>query len=137
MIISKDECISNVQYLQKLHIGPDFRFSDIGFNFLIGGDGNIYECRGWYIQGAHTSGYNRGSIGIGFIGNFNNKLPNNKQIAAGLALIAQGNELKLLANDYTIFGASQLRNTMSPGNKFMELIKTWPHSSQSSSEYMY
>lgn len=133
MLILKVECIIIVNYLQKLHTGPDFRFSNIGYNFLISGDGNVYECRGWYKQGAHTSGYNRGSIGISIIGNFNNKLPNIKQISDVLTLIAQGNELKILANDYEIFAAAQLKNTISPGYAFMKLIKTWPHSSQLSS----
>lgn len=54
--------------MQKLHLGRDFNFADIGYNFMIGGDGNIYEGRGWHKQGAHTSGYNRGSIGIAYIG---------------------------------------------------------------------
>ncbi|KAL7021204.1 hypothetical protein ACKWTF_011800 [Chironomus riparius] len=127
---TKDECISIVKYIQQLHLSADFKFSDIGYNFLIGGDGNVYEGRSWYKQGAHTAGYNRGSIGIAFIGNFNFKIPNEEQIAAGFALIAKGKTLKIFTNDFTIFGASQLRNTQSPGDALMNLIKTWPHSSQ-------
>ena len=30
------------------------KFSDIGYNFLIGGNGDVYEGRGWDKQGAHT-----------------------------------------------------------------------------------
>lgn len=41
--------------------------------FLIGGDGNVYEGCGWTHEGAHTYGYNKKSIGIGFIGNFESK----------------------------------------------------------------
>ena len=33
-------------------------FDDIGYNFLIGGDGIVYEGRGWNKQGAHTKGNN-------------------------------------------------------------------------------
>ncbi|CAG9799118.1 unnamed protein product [Chironomus riparius] len=128
--LTKDTCLENVQFMQKLHLGPDFKFSDIGYNFIIGGDGNVYEGRGWYKQGAHTSGYNRGSIGIAYIGNFSNKLPNKKQLAAGLALIAEGIKKKIFSSEYEVFGASQLRNTQSPGEEFLTLIKTWPHASQ-------
>lgn len=46
------------------------KWSDIGYNFLVGEDGNVYEGRGWGKTGAHTVGYNSKSVGICFIGNF-------------------------------------------------------------------
>lgn len=42
-------------------------------SFLIGGDGNVYEGAGWHRQGAHTLGYNKISLGIGFIGDYSSK----------------------------------------------------------------
>ena len=36
---------------------------DIGYSFLVGEDGNIYEGRGWNEIGAHTKGYN--DVGLG------------------------------------------------------------------------
>jgi N-acetylmuramoyl-L-alanine amidase len=36
---------------------------DIGYNFLIGEDGNVYEGRGWDEVGDHTFGYNFASLG--------------------------------------------------------------------------
>ena len=42
--------------------------------FLIGGDGNVYEGVGWMKEGAHTYGYNKKSVGLAFIGNFQGKL---------------------------------------------------------------
>lgn len=36
---------------------------DIGYSFMIGEDGNVYEGRGWDEVGAHTYGYN--SVGLG------------------------------------------------------------------------
>ena len=38
---------------------------DIGYNFVIGGDGHVYEGRGWKVVGAHTSGYNKVHVGHG------------------------------------------------------------------------
>jgi len=43
---------------------------DIGYNFLIGEDGNAYEGRGWDYVGAHAPGYNTQSIGICILGHF-------------------------------------------------------------------
>ena len=39
-------------------------WSDIGYSFLIGGDGRVYEGRGWGRVGAHTYGYNSRAYGI-------------------------------------------------------------------------
>lgn len=49
------------------------KFRDIGYNFLIGGDGRIYEGLGFGIRGEHAPRYNSQSIGIAFIGNFQSK----------------------------------------------------------------
>ncbi|XP_044250516.1 peptidoglycan-recognition protein SB2 isoform X2 [Drosophila takahashii] len=48
------------------------KFRDIGYNFLIGGDGRIYEGLGFGVRGEHAPNYNSQSIGIAFIGNFQN-----------------------------------------------------------------
>ena len=45
-------------------------WDDIGYSFLIGGDGPIYEGRGWDKKGAHTYCYNQQGYGIGFIGRY-------------------------------------------------------------------
>jgi N-acetylmuramoyl-L-alanine amidase len=46
------------------------RWPDIGYNFLVGEDGNVYEGRGWDAVGAHAVPYNSNSIGICVIGDF-------------------------------------------------------------------
>ena len=38
-------------------------WADIGYSFLVGEDGNVYEGRGWSLAGAHCIGYNSKSIG--------------------------------------------------------------------------
>ena len=38
--------------------------------FQVGGDGLIYEGRGWNKTGTHTIGFNDRSIGISFIGTY-------------------------------------------------------------------
>ncbi|MFD8636973.1 N-acetylmuramoyl-L-alanine amidase, partial [Streptomyces sp. NPDC059656] len=43
-------------------------WSDIGYNYLVDDTGRIFEGRGWYVQGAHASGWNTSHIGVCFIG---------------------------------------------------------------------
>ena len=51
------------------------KWSDIGYSFLIGGDGKIYEGRGWNKSGAHTQGFNSQGYGVAFIGDFTSTNP--------------------------------------------------------------
>ena len=38
---------------------------DVGYSFMVGEDGNVYEGRGWDQVGAHTYGYNTVGLGKG------------------------------------------------------------------------
>lgn len=128
-------------------------WDDIGYNFLVGGDGDVYEGikltiflishdsqlksskgRGWDKQGAHTKGYNAGSIGIAYIGTFNKKLPNERQLNAGFLIMEEGVNLGKLTPDYKIFAHRQLIASESPGAAFYEIIKTWKHWRNDTSE---
>lgn len=79
------------------------------------------------MQGSHTSGYNKISLGVTFIGNFMNKLPTDVQQAAGMALFEKGIHVGALRSDYNVYGTCQLGNTKSPGSVFYEEIKKWDH----------
>jgi len=69
---TQSSCTSMVKSYQDQHMDVN-GWSDIGYNFVVGGDGNVYEGRGWGKQGAHAPGYNSQSIGICFIGTFTSK----------------------------------------------------------------
>lgn len=66
---SESQCKRIVQQIQNDHI-DNRHFNDIGYNFLIGGDGSVFEGRGWGKHGAHDPKYNARSIGICLLGNF-------------------------------------------------------------------
>lgn len=102
-------------------------WDDIGYNFLVGGDGSVYIGRGWDNQGAHTKNHNANSICIAFLGTFNDNVPPNQQLRAAQLMIEEGVELKKLDSNYKLYGHRQLTSTDSPGNALYEIIKTWPH----------
>lgn len=102
-------------------------WDDIGYNFGIGGDGRIYEGRGFGLVGAHATGWNRKSIGIMFIGNYKDNEPNHKQIAEAFKLIQLAVAENYLTANYTIYGHRQLNGTECPGEKLYNEIKLWPH----------
>lgn len=115
-----------MRYIQNFHIESQ-NFSDIGYNFLVGGDGAVYEGRGWNKQGAHTKGYNVGSVCIAFIGTFTKLEPNSRQLNVAKLLLEEGVRLHKLHKDYKLFGHRQFYATESPGERLFRIIKTWDH----------
>lgn len=124
--LSQAQCVFQVRYIQTFHIESRGWF-DIGYNFLVGGDAEVYIGRGWEKEGSHTLGYNKYSIGISFIGTFIDNLPTKNQLVACKRLIQRGVELGYIKKDYKLLGARQLQTTQSPGTKLFEEIKKWPH----------
>lgn len=106
---------------------------DIAYNFLIGGDGAVYVGRDWDRLGQHTRKHNAKSIGIAFIGKFDEVSPQRCQLVAAQALIAKGVQFNMLAVNYSLYGQRQLMNTNSPGLALFQIIETWPHFSRNES----
>lgn len=78
-------------------------WSDIGYSFLVGGDGRVYEGRGWGTVGAHTRGYNSNGIAISFVGNFMTQKPNQAMLNAAQKLIACGIKMVIFSLPLLIF----------------------------------
>nr|AAY27974.1 peptidoglycan recognition protein 2 precursor [Euprymna scolopes] len=119
-------CSEQMRKIQNFHM-DDRGWFDIGYNYLVGEDGRVYEGRGWNREGAHTKGYNRDAVAISVMGDFSDRLPNKKALDAVNNLIVCGIKQNNITKDYLLYGHRNVRETACPGDKFYELIKTWPH----------
>lgn len=125
-----DKCSERVRRIQTGHIGKKGARSgaeivDIGYNFLIGGDGNVYEGRGWDAMSFHKRP--EGVLGISFIGNFNKHELTDGQIEAAQELLALGVKLEKLSPSYVLIAHNQTIDTDSPGQNVIKVIEKWPH----------
>ncbi|XP_075230296.1 peptidoglycan recognition protein 3-like [Lycorma delicatula] len=120
------ECVNVVKAIQDFHMDGN-KWDDIGYNFLVSGDGDIYIGRGWDKLGSHTKGYNVESVCVTFIGTFTNQLPTLEQVNTAKLLIKIGVILGKIDKDYELYGHRQLISTDSPGAGVYNIIKTWPH----------
>ncbi|KAL4706901.1 hypothetical protein ACJJTC_012360 [Scirpophaga incertulas] len=120
------KCKTQAQNLQSYFM-DQLHYSDMGSSFLVGGNGKIYEGAGWLHEGAHTYGYNKRSIGISFMGNFNNDTPTEAMLQAVKDLLKCGVDNGHLTADYHLVGHKQLIATESPGSKLYAKIRSWPH----------
>ncbi|MEU6768688.1 peptidoglycan recognition protein [Streptomyces sp. NPDC046853] len=75
------DCADAPRTIRYLYTGQteSRQWDDIGYNFLVDRCGTIYEGRaggvGRAVVGAHTQGFNRGSVGIAAIGTFTKGVP--------------------------------------------------------------
>ncbi|XP_011873222.1 PREDICTED: peptidoglycan-recognition protein LC-like [Vollenhovia emeryi] len=123
---TQSQCTFHVRFAQTFHI-ESRKWSDIAYNFLVGGDGLAYVGRSWDFVGAHSFGFNNRSIGISFIGTFNTVVPPKVQLHAAQKIIELGVKAGKIASDYILLGHRQISKTLSPGDALYNEIKRWPH----------
>jgi len=121
-----DACKNAMRSMQNFH-QVERGWNDIGYNFAIGGDGQIYEGRGFNVIGAHAPVYNAKSVGICIIGDWSVELPSTDMIEKVHRLIAFGVSTGKIQSNYTLLGHRQVRNTECPGDRLFKEISTWNH----------
>ncbi|KAF8788817.1 peptidoglycan recognition protein-like [Argiope bruennichi] len=121
---SRQQCSRAVQFIQDLHL-DDRGWWDIAYNFLVGGDGNIYEGRGWLNTASFAMYYNYISFGIAFIGNFNKDRPTEAMVNATQNLIKCGIKKGYISPTSEIHGHRDITCTESPGDNLYAVIRNW------------
>jgi N-acetylmuramoyl-L-alanine amidase len=119
------QCKTTVKGIQDLHMNSN-GWADIGYNFLVGQDGNAYEGRGWDRVGAHSPNYNSVAYGVCVMGTFTSSNPNAAAQNVVQQLISCGISLGKLSSNYSLHGHRDGTCTECPGNTFYATIRTWP-----------
>lgn len=109
-------------------------WGDIGYNYVIDQDGNIYEGRtgGDYVVGAHAFCNNINTLGISLMGNFMKSNPTKAQVAALTKLLkALGTKygVDISKNSYfhgettpNLLGHRDTKSTACPGDNLYSLL---------------
>ncbi|XP_017027633.1 peptidoglycan-recognition protein SD [Drosophila kikkawai] len=118
-------CAQQVRNLQSFQM-TRLKFSDIGYHYLIGGNGKVYEGRSPSQRGAFAGPNNEGSLGIAFIGNFEEQAPKQEAIEAAKKLLEQAVQQAQLIESYKLLGHRQVSATKSPGDALYALLQQWP-----------
>jgi len=122
---NETDCAAAVRSIQTFHMQVR-GWDDIGYNFLVGGDGRVYEGRGWAGVGAHAKGWNFQSYGMAMIGDFSQHLPTDAALKTVQQLILCG-QPQNISIEYTLHGHRDGVCTSCPGDKLYSLISNWPH----------
>jgi hypothetical protein len=109
-------------------------WGDIGYQFVIDQDGNVYEGRagGDYVVGGHAYCSNINTVGVALMGNFERTQPSKGQIAALTRLLkglSQKYSLDLTSENVfhgtkgpALLGHRDVKSTACPGHNFYKLL---------------
>jgi hypothetical protein len=104
----------SVQEIQNFHMDTR-RWVDIGYNYLVRPNGDIYEGRGWLKVGAHIEGHNTEAVGVCVIGNYDSAAPSAAVKASLAYLYAEATRLK--GGKLEVHTHRQYASTACPGDK--------------------
>ncbi|XP_036338089.1 uncharacterized protein LOC118747958 [Rhagoletis pomonella] len=122
-----EKCLQILRELQKQYQEKHGTAQEIPFNFLIGGDRQTYEARGWnYESGLPLVVVpQNASLVIAFIGNYTISAPNAMQLRSALSLIAESVRQKKLQRKYKIFGLQNSSDAYNDGKALFGAIGQW------------
>ena len=103
---------ATVRSIQAFHQGPERNWADIGYNFLVAPTGAIYEGRGWNYTGAHARGHNSTSIGVAYIGDGRQSVPE----AAKVSILRLSAEAERRFGVLRKVGHRDVGSTVCPGD---------------------
>ena len=96
----------------------------IGYHYIIGKDGKIYEGRPAKYQGAHVLSENPHNLGISVDGDFMRRLPNARQLRA-LELFLDDRRRAYRVAKKNVFGHRDLNQSLCPGDELYRWIKRY------------
>lgn len=121
------QCSRDMRAMQRFH-QEERGWKDIGYSFVVGSDGYMYEGRGWWRQGSHTRNHNSFGYGVAFIGNYSASLPTRHSMSLVRHRLATCGVIgQFIQANYTVQGHRQVVNTTCPGDALYSEISTWEH----------
>ena len=109
-----DQFKTTVEMIRQWHLNRKPPFYDIGYHFVITGDGYIHEGRSINKIGAHVKNHNKHTLGVCLTGDFRIDEPTKEQLNSLIILCKTINQKY---GEKKILGHRQLQATICPGDK--------------------
>ncbi|KNC34342.1 hypothetical protein FF38_05972 [Lucilia cuprina] len=111
------ECLKNKKLNQP---------EELPYNFLIGGDGQAYEVRGWQYESSMKGVPQERSLVIGVIGNFDHNTPQKVLLQTAKSLIQESVKRRMVNRNYEIYGLRRNDHDRNEGQELFSEIMNWP-----------
>ena len=120
------EGVPQVEVLRRIerYHREERKWCAIGYHYIIGRDGKIYEGRPAKYQGAHVLSENQHNLGISVDGDFMRRLPNARQLRA-LELFLDDRRRAYRVAKKHVFGHRDLNQSLCPGDELYRWIKRY------------
>lgn len=130
MSVSLLDAPAALREIERQHmagLGKNMPFACIGYHFIIGDDGQVYEGRPIRFQGAHSTGSNNiGNIGICVLGDFDHHQPSKRQVVSLDNLLDRlCGMYGIQASSRTIFCHKDFVPTACPGMNLEPLVRDY------------
>lgn len=113
-----------VKGVQRFH-QDDRGWADIGYHYLIGRDGRVYQGRELHIQGAHAGGGNNvENLGVSVVGDFSDGLPTAATLATLEHFLQHQMRTYEVAADQ-LFGHREFKATACPGDVLFGWLESY------------
>lgn len=100
-------------------------WADIGYHWIIGQDGKVYEGRALHVQGAHAGGgNNKENLGISIIGDFTATMPPTPAIRT-LTLFLRAQQKRYRIPMDQVFGHREFKATACPGDMLFAWLERY------------
>ena len=120
--------IDIVNAIQRYHQKTN-GWADIGYHYLIGVDGRVYEGRTVAAQGAHVGGAkNRHNLGVSMIGDFEISEPNPVQLTTLRRFMGTMQQRYRIPNSQ-VFGHRDFGITVCPGKNLYQWLSAYKRGS--------
>lgn len=108
----------DVDTIRRWHV-KDRGWKDIGYHYVIYLDGSVHEGRPLEQSGAHTSGHNKDSIGIVYVGGCDSKMKAKDTLneAQETAMVNLIKSLRELHGDMSLHGHNEFAAKACPSFK--------------------
>lgn len=112
----------------------------IPYNFMIGGDGRVYEIRGFMHQGNTTSSefgssFDNIGISVAFIGTFVDREPSESLLQTYFKFVPNAIRRDLLDDQYQVVFRDHLINADEPALGLLNVISKWSNFRHSKNSY--
>jgi hypothetical protein len=112
-----------VKRIDRYHTNEK-KWAAIGYHYLVGKDGRIYEGRPVAYQGAHVSTQNENNLGISVIGDFTDRLPTDRQLSALRSFLDDQRRLYGVGKG-RVYGHRDLHPSLCPGEALYGWVRRY------------
>ncbi|KAL7734042.1 hypothetical protein ACLKA6_011727 [Drosophila palustris] len=121
---ASEECSENCA--QLLHTLQNEHLGELPYNFLMAGDCEAYEARGWRYVSSYGRLPQESSLVLAFVGDFSVRLPSSCQLEMAEALLRESQRRKKLQPGYQLYALRNVSRGERDADALQHQLRHWP-----------